>query len=131
MNENETQKKLTPAQRLAIEKLLTSGSVEDAAISAKVARSSLYRWMKDDLFVAELRAAEAEAITGLSRSLAGLGNMAASALRAALEDPKMSIRLRASEIVIGNLLKLRELVDLETRLAQLEEKTNGKPEKKT
>lgn len=128
MNENETQKKLTPAQRLTIEKLLTCGDVQDAATAANVARSSVYRWMKEPVFLAELRTAESAAIAGLSRSLAGLGALAASALRDGLSDPKMTIRLRSAEVVIGNLLKLRELVDIETRIAALEAQ-NAKNEK--
>ena len=128
MSENETEKKFSPAQRVTVEKLLTCGDVSAAASAAGVARSSVYRWMREPAFVAELRSAEAMAVDSLSRSLAGLGHLAASALRDALTDPKMSIRLRASEVIIGNLLKLRELVSLESRIAELEEKSNGKPE---
>lgn len=124
MSANETEKKLTPAQRLVIEKLLTSGSVEDAANAAKVARSTVYRWLKDAAFVAELRSAEALAVESLARSLAGLGDLAASALRDALTDAKISVRLRSAEVVIGNLLRLRELVSIEQRLAVLEARSN-------
>lgn len=129
MSANETEKKLTPAQRLTIEKLLTSGSVEDAANAAKVARSTIYRWMKDAAFVAELRSAEAVAVESLSRELVGLGTLAASALRDALTDAKISVRLRSAEVVIGNLLKLREIVEIEQRLAALEERSNAELER--
>ena len=121
MSEIETEKKLTPQQRKAIEALLITGNVAAAALEAGVGRSSLYRWMDDQTFIAALREAESEAIAGLSRSLAGLGDAAAGALRDALgPGNKITVRLRASEIVISNLLRLRELVDLEARIQALE-----------
>lgn len=114
-------KNLSPKQLKTIETLLTQGSVDAAATAAGVSRNSIYKWFKDETFVSELRQAEAEALTSLSRSLVGLGDKATEALRAALDDIKPSVRLRAAEIVLNNLLRLRELVDIEARLAALEE----------
>lgn len=113
-------KNLSPKQLKTIETLLTNGSVDSAATAAGVSRNSIYKWFKDETFVSELRKAEAEALTSLSRSLVGLGDKATEALRAALDDIKPSVRLRAAEIVLGNLLRLRELVDIESRLTALE-----------
>lgn len=121
MTEITTEKKLTPAQRKAIETLLTSGDVSQAALAAGVNRATLYIWRRQPHFQDALKEAEAEAVEGLSRALAGLGDSAAQALRDALEPGnKITTRLRASEIVISNLLRLRELVDIEERLAALE-----------
>lgn len=121
MSEITTEKNLTPQQRKAIEALLTTGNVAAAALEAGVNRSSLYRWMNDETFASELRRLEAEAVAALSRTLAGLGDAVAQTLRDALApDQKITIRLRASEMVIGNLLRLRELVDLEDRIKALE-----------
>jgi hypothetical protein len=118
---NETGKTITPAQRVAIQTLLTTGSTLDAAAAAGVSRATLYRWQIDPVFILALREAESAATEGLARSLAGLGEAAAAALRDALSATQtISVRLRASEIVIGNLLKLRELVLLEERIATLE-----------
>ena len=119
MSDKET-KKISPTQRKVIELLLTSSTVGEAAEAARVSRGSVYRWMKDDTFISELRTAEAEAVQGLSRALVGLGEKATKALADALDSDKIAIRLRASEIVINNLLRLRELVDVEHRLAELE-----------
>lgn len=125
LTENLTEKNLTPRQRKAIEALLTSGTVEAASKAAGVSRESLYRWLKDASFVSELRATEALAVESLARSLAGLGDLAASALRDALSDAKITVRLRSAEIVTDRLLKLRELVSIEQRLAELEAKANA------
>jgi len=121
MTEDTTIKKITPAQQKCIEALLTSGSVTAAAEAANVNRGTIYRWKSDPVFMAALKEAEAEAVQGLSRALAGLGDMAAQALRDALAPSnKISVRLRAAEIVTDRLLKIRELVELEARIAALE-----------
>src|SRR5262245_15312154 len=94
MNGNETGKSISPAQRKCIEALLTSGNATEAAKVAGVARQTIYRWQQDPAFVAALRAAEAEAVESLSRSLAGLGELAGSALRDALAGhQKITVRL--------------------------------------
>jgi hypothetical protein len=91
---------------------------------AGVNRATLYKWQANEAFAAALREAEAEAVAALSRALAGLGDAAAAALRDALgPGQKITVRLRAAEIVTDRLLKIRELVSLEERLAALE----GKP----
>ncbi|MEZ4614084.1 MAG: hypothetical protein R2867_01020 [Caldilineaceae bacterium] len=112
---------MTPQQRKAIESLLTQGNAVAAAEAAGIHRTTLYRWMKDQAFVDALADAEAEAVKGLSRNLAGLGALATDALRDALErHQKITVRLRAAEVVTDRLLKIRELVDIEQRLEELE-----------
>jgi hypothetical protein len=71
---------------------------------------------------AQLKAVEALLTTSsLAEAAAGLGDSAAGALRDALNDgEKIMVRIRAAEVVIGNLLKLREWVELEQRIAELE-----------
>ena len=122
MTETATEKKLTFAQRKAIETLFTTGSAQAAADAAGVNRATIYKWRNNDATFAEaMREAEAEAVAGLARSLAGLGEAATQALYDALQPgEKMSTRLRAAEIVTDRLLKLRELVTLEERIRALE-----------
>lgn len=128
MTEIEMKKNLTPLQRKTIETLMTTGNVTAAAAAAGVNRGTVYRWMADDVFVSELRSAEQLAVEGLSRSLAGLGDLASSALRDALAPgQKITVRLRAAEIVTDRLLKIRELVELEQRIKTLEEHATISP----
>lgn len=122
MATSDTEKSITPAQYRAIESLLTQGKMKKAAQDAGISLRTLYRWLKEPGFLAELRQAESEAIAGLSRSLAGLGESAAGALRDGLAPhQKINTRLRAAGMVIDAMLRLRELVDIETRLTALEE----------
>jgi transposase-like protein len=121
MTEIATGKFITPAQRLAIEALLLSGDVTTAAAAGGVNRSTLYKWRELPHFQQALQAAEQEAIASLSRRLAGLSDAAAKALVDGLAPTeKITTRLRACEVVIGNLLRLRELVNLEARIEALE-----------
>ena len=114
--------KLTPKQRKAVEALLTSGDITQAAQAAGVARDTLYRWMRQDDFRSALKTAEAASIENLARELVRLGEKAARTLDEAMtaEDATTSARVRAADIVISRLLQLREMVDLEKRVQELE-----------
>lgn len=115
---------LTPKHLLVIESLLTHGNVAEAARAADVSRDTVYRWFKDREFKRALKAAEAEALEGLSRDLVRLGRKAAATLEAALtdEDATAATKIRAADIVLSRLLQLRELADLEQRVSYLEER---------
>lgn len=125
MVENDT-KLLSAQQRRAVEALLTHGTVKAAAEAAGVTRKTMYRWQGTPEFIAAVKEAEAAAIEELSRALTGLGREALQALRDALAPTqRMNHRLRAAEIALGNLLRVRELVEIEERLARLEAMSNG------
>lgn len=115
--------KVTPRQRKAIEALLTQGSVKGAAEAAGVSRETIYRWMKRDWFRAALKEAEQVALESLGRALVRLGEKATQTLEEAMDGAgHESTKVRAADIVLARLLQLRELVDLEARVAALEER---------
>lgn len=123
---NITEKKIRSNQYRAIESLLTSGSATEAAEKAGVSRNTLYRWLQEPDFQAALAEAEAAALDSLSTRLVGLADQAAAALGDVFNSEKAGIghRLRAADIVLSNLLRLRELVTIEQRLAELERRQN-------
>ncbi len=114
---------LTPKQRKAVEALLTTGEVTAAAQAAGVSKDSIYRWLKEPLFLAAVREAEAKALDDLSRLLVRLGRTAAATLAKAMGDAGTppATRVRAADAVLGRLLQLRELATLEARVAELEQ----------
>jgi len=118
---------LSPKQRKALESLLTSGNVADAATAANCTRGTLYRWMQLPVFQDALREGEAEALESLSRALVSLGDKATETLRAAMDDIKApwGVRVRGADVVLTHILRLRELIDIESRLAALEQRTQG------
>ncbi len=113
---------LTLKQRKAVTALLTEPDTTAAAKAAGVSRDTLYRWLAEPAFQAALRDAEAKAIAAVSRSLVRLAERAATTLDGAMTDPAAasSTKVRAADIVLARLLQVRELVDLEARVHDLE-----------
>ena len=122
MPPNPTPDEITPKQRKAVEALLTTGEVAAAAQAAGVCRDTVHRWLKQPLFLAAVREAEARALDDLSRLLVRLGRTAAATLAKAMGDASTpwATRVRAADASLGRLLQLRELATLEARVAELE-----------
>lgn len=107
----------------AIVALLGGASQTAAAKAAGVNPRTLRTWLTEDPnFRANLRAAEAEAVSGMSRRLLGLGDLALDALADLLTDDETpdGLKLRTAQIVLERFMALRELADLETRIVDLE-----------
>jgi hypothetical protein len=113
-------KNVTPRQRKAVESLLTTGDKSQAAELAGVKRQTIYKWLKQPEFQQALREAEAEALKGLSQALARLGSKAADTLDKSMDTDSDRVRVRAADIVLQRLLQLRELIDLDARVRELE-----------
>ena len=113
---------LTPKRRKAIESLLTTGDIAAAARAAGVSRQTLYTWLREADFRAALQSAETAALESLSRALVRLGDKATATLDSAMSDDlaALPVKIRAADIVLSRLLQLRELVDLEARVTELE-----------
>jgi len=112
---------LTPVQRRAIRALLTTRTAAEAATTAGVSERTLYRWLQDANFRAALLAAEGELIDGATRRLLQLQDGAIDVLDGLLVAQGDNVRLRAAQVVLDHLLRLRELRDIETRLQNLEQ----------
>jgi len=115
-------KKLTAKQTRALACLLAGASVPAAAEAAGCSKQAIYNWLEKPEFRTALNEAQSEAIVRLSRVLINLGTEAVDTLGRVLRDEKTppAVRVRAAEIVISNLLSLRENVEFENRLTDLE-----------
>ena len=118
---------LSAKQQRAIEALLSSKSVAEAAASAKVAKRTLFRWMAEDqAFRAALSQAEGEMLDAATRRLLNLQGESIDTLEYLISQAQTeSVRLRAAQVVIETSLKLRELRDIEQRLTALEQAQAG------
>ena len=120
MARNET--KLTAKQIKAIEALLICESIEASAKKVNIAKSTLYRWLKNEMFQSEFRKAKfrllSDAITALQRA----STKAVSVLCEVMENKEnsASTRVNASRIVLEQAIKGSELEDLEQRITALE-----------
>ncbi len=99
-------------------------SIPDAAARVGISPRSMYRWLGDPLFRAELAQAEGMAIATAERNLVRLADSALAIIHNILgdTDANAGVRLRAAQMVLDNLIHLRELETFEARLAILEKR---------
>lgn len=102
--------------------LLSTTTIAEAADMTGVSTRTIQRWQEDPIFRAELSKQEGEAVTIVSRRLVALADIAVETIKDILCDKEIpaGVKLRASEAVLTNLLRLREMVDLDRRLTELE-----------
>lgn len=119
---NDNGEKVTARQTRAIVELLQTGSPAKAAKVAGVTPKTIHAWKRQPAFAAAMAAAEAEALAELSLIITRLGAKAAHTLYLAMDYDERApgARVSAARAVLDNLIKYRELCDLEPRLAALE-----------
>ena len=111
---------LNGKHRRAIAALLTSRTVEQAAIAAGVGERTLYRWLDDPDFRAAYTDASRQLLAETVGRLRAATGEAVDALRAALQDDLTSNRIRAATVLLDTAVKV-EVDDLSRRVAELEE----------
>ncbi len=123
MKRDET--KLTAKQTRTIEALLVCESIETAAKKANIAKSTLYRWFKDEIFQSEFRKAKFkllyDAITALQRASTTAVNVICEVM--VNKENSASVRVNAARITLEHAIKGSELEDLEQRITELEAAT--------
>jgi len=126
MSENVREKKLTGAQRAALDALASGASRDQAADAADRTRRTLDRWIDGDpAFQRALNEASEAAIADAARRLNGLLRHAVNAIAYVLQhpdEPGGHARLRAAQMTIDAAVKLRELTTIHERLARLEDR---------
>jgi hypothetical protein len=101
--------------------LACGASVETAARQCKVSERTIYRRLKDAAFLAEVREARAEMVKRSAGMLTAASGEAVRTLMSLQKDSvPPAVRLGAARAVLEIGIKVRELVDLETRIAALE-----------
>jgi transposase len=117
--------KLSSRQTKAISALITSRGIRQAASITGIGEATLYRWLRQPEFRSALIDAESLAVEQAARRITALSDEAVSVLEHAMagetDEHTLALRLRAAQSVLEFLLKLRELVSIEERLARLEE----------
>jgi AcrR family transcriptional regulator len=115
-------KKLTTRQKKAIAALITQPDNRSAAKAAGIGERTLYQYLKDDLFLAELHRAEGDIIGAAVRSLIADLPRNIEVMREIRENrSNPAIRLRATRYIDLSLQKWREIQDIEERLTALEQ----------
>lgn len=120
MAENGKNDALSPSQRRALSALLEERDMRSAAAAAGVGERTLHRWIREEQFSAALQQAQDELFSQVLRRLSHASSQALDALERALREGDTSQQVRAADIILGKLLKARELLELEPRLRALE-----------
>ena len=115
---------LSAKQTAAIAALLDPAysSVTAAAAAANVPLRTMHRWFGDEAFVTALRQAEGAALDAATMRLVSVVTPAVHVFVNIMADKSNppGVRLRAAQMVIDSTVRLRELRNVEMRLAALE-----------
>lgn len=119
---NGTPTGLTPRQDKAIAAVLEARNIREGLAKAQVSPSVFYSWMREDkAFREELERKRRELIDEgyhlLKVSVLEAANTILELSRAAQGE---AVKLRAAESVLERVCKIRELEDIEERIAELE-----------
>jgi len=112
----------TRKKEKAIAALLTTDTIEQAATVAGIAESTLFRWLKEPVFLEQYRKARKAAVDQAISTLQERANKAARALVDIAEDQEMppSTRVAAAREILQASIKGIERDDFESRLEELE-----------
>lgn len=127
---------LTPAQRRALNALLSNRDARSAAAACGIPERTLYRWLRDPKFTRELREAEQTMLESTVRRLQQASEQAVDALqRGLVASEATQNQLRAADIVLNRLLKAREILEIERRMDEIERRmdeiSGGKADEST
>jgi hypothetical protein len=118
---------LTPKQHKALAALLSEPTVILAAAKVRVGERTLHTWLHEPAFDAAYTALRHEAVGLAVGRLQHTTGSAVGALVDVLDtEPPApaAVRVSAAKVVLEYALRFRELDELESRIAQLE---NGRP----
>jgi len=111
---------LSRRQKEAIPFLLGAKSVEEGCRNAGLSKATVFRWLRQDDFRAEVqRQREAVTTEALQRLKASI-TAAVDTLVALTGSQEESIRLRAAQQIIDFCLKIRDGDEIESRLERVE-----------
>jgi len=112
----------TRKKEKAIAALLTTDTIEQAANVAGIAVSTLYRWLREPVFLEQYRKARKAAVDQAISTLQERANAAAKALIDIVEDQEMppSVRVASAREILQTSIRGIERDDFEHRLEELE-----------
>ena len=113
---------LKPIKYRAIALLVGTKSITDIAELLEVSRTSLYRWLEEPDFQAELQRTQNSLMDTSMSLLAGQARLAAEVIIEIMTDPTISpaIRLNAARIALLDTMNLRSKHGVEKRLLDIE-----------
>lgn len=113
-------------QEAAIIALLQAPTIEEAAKVCGIGESTLWRWMQQPDFQAAYRDARRRVVEAALAGLQQAAGEAVGALRKNLTCGQAGTEVRAAVAILEQAVKATELLELEERIARLEEALAGR-----
>ena len=115
------EKRLSNRQREVLPHIAASDSLAEGARRASISRTTIYKWMEDDDFRAELSRVRTEMVDLAQAEIQGLMLKAAAVIDQALDGNISPVQLRAALGAINVALKVRFGLNLERRLNRIDD----------
>ncbi len=112
--------KLTNRQLLAISHIIASSTLEDARKRARISKGTLYAWLKDEAFKAELKNQRDKVVKEALDRLKMAMTKATKGLIELMDTKRPDLRRWVYKDIIDYALKSIELEDIEERLDKVE-----------
>ena len=112
---------LSDKQLRVIPYLLAAPSIEEGCKQAKIAKATLYEWLKNETFKGEIRRQRQEIVTGALETLKANVTKATEVLVGLLDSQNEGIKYRAAKDIIEFTQKALEFEELERRIAAIED----------
>ena len=119
--EDHTKKILSNRQRDALLHVAAADSIAEGARRASVSRATIYRWIEDDDFRAELKRLRTEMADLAQTEMQGTMLKAAAVIDQGLDGEISSVKLRTALGAISAVLKIRHDLNLEKRLDRIDD----------
>ena len=110
----------------ALAALIATGTVRAAAAECGLGEATLYRYLKDSEFKAEIRDARRQLFEQTITQLQVVSGAAVAALKESLASGNSSVVIRAASIILANSFKGFEISDILERLEVLENEHKDK-----
>jgi hypothetical protein len=113
--------KLTPRQESALVALLDCGEVQAAALQARVAKGTLWRWLQLPEFQTRYRTMRRQLVENAIAQLQADCTIAARVLRAVAEDKEApaSARVAAARAILEQSVAAIQLTDLQAEVDEI------------
>ncbi|MCB1512561.1 MAG: hypothetical protein KDJ36_16820, partial [Hyphomicrobiaceae bacterium] len=113
---------LSAKQRRLLAAMAEHRTLREAAAAAGVGETAAYQWQRLPAFKQALHDLEHQTVNEAARQLLSLTGKATAALEEVLDDPiaKAGDSIRAARTILELTLRVREIVTLEDRIAELE-----------
>ena len=116
-----TEKELTAKQLRAIRSIITSKNYDAASKKAQIGKTTLFQWLKDSAFKAELDRQLNELTDHALNRLKAATEEAVDILIKTLKKRNPHLQFRGAKSILDYFIKIKEFQEFEQRLSKLEE----------